>query len=88
MLTYENLGNDEEKFRLKSLIQVYKPKENKSLFSISPNVQVVCDHASSEPLSQEEWAKDDYLMIKSEMASMFSACEEKVVAELPALLAS
>lgn len=87
-LVYENLGDEEEKFRLKSEIIIHKPREDKGFFSFSPNPKVDCQHASAEALPQEQWAKDNYLLIKTEMDAMFSACEQKILAELPTLLES
>ncbi|WP_034294693.1 hypothetical protein [Herbaspirillum sp. RV1423] len=87
-LVYETLGNDEEKFRLKTDLFIYKSKEKKSYFSPNPYVKVDCQDASPEPLSRDQWAKDDYRLVKTQLDSMLAECEKKVLANLPELLKS
>ncbi len=84
-LVYETLaGTDEERFRLKTDLTVYKRKESANL--LSPNLVVDCQDASPEPLTQSQWAEAEYRSVKIQLDAMLAACETKVLAELPSLL--
>lgn len=85
-LVYETLlGTDEEQFRLKNDLVVYKRKENASLWG-SPFVVVDCESTSSEPQPLSQWAQQDYLKVSIELQAALDSCEAKVLAALPELL--
>lgn len=84
-LVYDALaGTDEEKFALKSRLQIYKRKEATSLWS--PSVIVDCAEPSGEPLPHAEWAANDYALVRTSLQSMLDSCEGAVLARLPELL--
>jgi hypothetical protein len=86
-LVYETLlGTDEEQFRLKSDLVVYKRMEKTSIWR-PPFVIVDCASASQEPRPESYWAQQDYLPVATELRAALDACEEKVLAALPELLA-
>jgi len=86
-LIYETLmDGEEERFRLKTSLQVYKKKESAGMFSFSPLVIVNCSDESGEPMPLDQWAEADFQPVKTQLNSLLSACEAKVMAELPALL--
>jgi hypothetical protein len=85
-LVYENLaGTDEEKFRLKTTLSIYKRKEKTGFFG-DPNIAVGCDDTSTELLLEKEWALDNYRLVKTQMDAALKACNQKVVSELPSIL--
>lgn len=84
-LIYETLlGEDDQRFRLKTDLLVYKTKENANLWS-GPYV-VNCQDASPEPFIQAQWAEQDYLLVKTQLDAMLATCEKKVLAELLGML--
>lgn len=85
-LVYETLSGDaEERFRLKNDLVIYKSREKTGLLTFSRPVMVDCRDESAEPLPQEEWARDDYRLIKLQLDAMLAACETKVLAQVPVL---
>lgn len=86
-LVYEALADgEEERFRLKTHLQVYKKKESAGMFSFSPLVIVDCSDASDPAVPLGQWAEADFQPVRTQLDDMLSACEAKVMAELPALL--
>ncbi|MES2878759.1 MAG: hypothetical protein V4713_10080 [Pseudomonadota bacterium] len=85
-LIYESLTGDEAGlYRLKTDWVVYKRKESFSIFG--PFTFVVdCGNQSTKPLSQKDWAENNYAMVKTEMDATIATCEQKVLAAVPALL--
>ncbi len=86
-LVYESLADgEEERFRLKTHLQVYKKKESAGMFSFSPLVIVDCSNESEQVMLLNQWAEADFQPVKTQLDGMLSACETKVMAELPAML--
>jgi hypothetical protein len=84
-LVYESLqGNDEEQFRLKTSLSVYKVKEN--YFSLMPGGYMSCDEESPEPMPQSKWAENDYQLVKTQLNDQLARCETKILAKLADLL--
>jgi len=85
-LVYETLlEGEEEQFRLKNDLVIYKRKENAGMWDY-PFVVVNCESVSSEPRLRSQWAQQDYLLIGTELGAALDACEAKVMAALPELL--
>lgn len=86
-LVYESLaGEDEERFRLKSDLIVYKRREEAGLFAFKSVNVVGCETASDNPLPLSQWAVNDYQLVKTQLDAMLSSCQTKVIAGLPELL--
>lgn len=86
-LVYENLtGTEEETFRLKTDLLIYKRKETAGMFSISPFVEVDCKNQSPEPLPLATWAEQDYQLVRKQLTAMLDQCAKKVAMELPNFL--
>jgi hypothetical protein len=86
-LVYESLaGEDEERFRLKSDLIVYKQREGAGLFTFKSVNVVDCENASDNPLPLDQWAVNNYQSVKTQLDAMLSTCESKVLAKLPELL--
>ena len=85
-LVYESLtGEESQLYRLKSDWVVYKQRESFS-FRGPYSLMVNCNDQSDKPLSQDEWAQDNYARVKSEMDATLARCEKKVLAAAPDLL--
>lgn len=85
-LVYENLsGNDEEQYRLKAYVMVYKDKER---WSIMPNPPVYCTLQSTQPMLLADWAVDNFRGVKLQLDEMLASCQTKVLEALPVLLKS
>ena len=86
-LVYETLAStDEERYRLKTDLMVFKKKESASLVSMAPFVTVNCQNQSPTPLVQARWAENNYQIVKDEIDSMYAACQKNVLADLKNLL--
>lgn len=86
-LIYESLaGEDEEYFRLKSNLIIYKRREDAGILTFSPNIVMNCETASDNPLTLSQWAVNNYQMVKTQLDTMLSTCEPKILAKLPDLL--
>lgn len=86
-LVYESLaGEDEELFRLKSDLIIYKRREDANLLTFSPNIVVDCETASDNPLTLSQWAVNNYQLVKMQLGAMLSTCESNILAKLPVLL--
>ena len=86
-LVYETLtGTDEERYRLKTDLMIFKKKESAGLVSVTPFVTVNCQNQSPVPLTQATWAENNYQIVKNEVESMYAACQKKVLADLHNLL--
>lgn len=86
-LIYETLADgEEERFRLKTDLLVYKRRESAGLFSFTPLVTVDCRNESAEPLPRDQWALNDYQPVRTHLETMMSDCEARVMADLASLL--
>ncbi len=86
-LVYESLlGAEEETFRLKTDLVVYKVREGSLLNRlIAPRV-VECASESPEAWPQARWAEDNYRSVMTQLDAMLQACEDKVMASLETTL--
>ena len=85
LLIYETLTGEDEHFHLKSDLVVYKHRENTNLFSFNPTAVVTCESASDGLLPLNQWAANDYQLVKTQLDAMLGACETKVLAGLAGL---
>jgi hypothetical protein len=86
-LIYENLGgSDQEEFRLKTDMLLYKKREGAGLFSVRPAIMVQCAEQSPKAVAQSQWAEDGYKAVKVELEAAWASCVQKVIADLPKLL--
>lgn len=86
-LVYESLlGPEEEEFRLKTDLVVYRARGSMIGNSFKGPVVVDCAGESPQALPQARWAEDNYLSVKAELDAMLLACENKVLASLGDLL--
>lgn len=86
-LVYEELaGSEEERYRLKMGIEIHKIAETAGLLSFRQPWRTSCGHVSSEAMPLKEWAKDDYEPVRKQVADILSACEERLLREVPHML--
>lgn len=86
-LVYESLlGTEEEKFRLKTDLVVYKKRESSAMASLMAPVVVQCSGESPDAWPQSRWAQENYLLVKVQLDALLQACENKVQENLRELL--
>ncbi|MGE0097575.1 MAG: hypothetical protein AB7S86_04430 [Hydrogenophaga sp.] len=86
-LVYESLlGTEEEKFRLKTDLVVYKKRESSAMASLMAPVVVECSGKSPDAWPQSRWAQENYLLVKVQLDELLQACETKVQGNLHQLL--
>ena len=85
-LVYEKLeGEDVEKFRLNTKLYVSAVQKGFHFLPQLPRV-VDCSAVTSDALPLEQWAVNDYELVKTRLDATLNACEKEVVAQLPMLL--
>lgn len=87
-LMYETLTGEADRYFLQLDLTVYKRKESIGLLAWNPDVRVDCSGRSERTAVLEEWAADNYLPVQAQLQQQLKACEQKVLAELPNLLAN
>lgn len=87
-LVYESLLGDDELFRLKLFLEVYKRKEARGFSFSGPYEVVDCSTETESPRVLSEWSSNDYVLVKSELASQLDRCQGMVIAQLDRLLAN
>jgi len=87
-LVYDELFGEKEEFRLKLSLEVYKRKEAGGLSFSSPYQVVDCSTESEQHRPLSEWSGQDYVLVKQQLTASIEECREKVVAQLPRLLAN
>lgn len=86
-LIYEAFSDDDQRFRLRNDLTIYKRRENAKRFSFdSPGVHVSCVEITPEPRIEAEWAVDGYRPVRTTLDDWLKTCENKVLAKLPELL--
>lgn len=86
-LVYEDLtGAEEERYRLKMSISIHKVAETAGLFAFRQPWRTSCGNVSSEVLPLKDWAKDDYELVRKQVAEILSACEVRLLREVPHML--
>ena len=87
-LMYETLTGEADRYFLQLDLTVYKRKKSIGLLAWNPDVRVDCSGRSERTAVLEEWAADNYLPVQAQLQQQLKACEQKVLAELPNLLAN
>jgi hypothetical protein len=86
-LVYESLsGEGADKFKLSTDLMIYKRRESANFLSFSPVVSLSCGNSSAALASEQDWAKDNWRLVKTELDAALKSCEERLLAQLPDLL--
>lgn len=86
-LVYDSLADtEEEKFQLKTDLEVYKRRETAGLFSVQPLHRVSCADASTPALVLADWASQDDALLRQTLDRMLAGCAQRVVAQLDDML--
>lgn len=86
-LVYETLSGDEqERFQLKTDLQVFKRRESAGLFSMNPATQVSCADTSAPARPMAEWSAQDYALVRQTLDPMLENCSQRVLAQLEEML--
>jgi len=86
-LVYETLSEaEEEKFQLKTDIEVFKRRESAHLLSIQPVIRVDCAGASTPARAMADWSAHDYALIRQTLDPMLETCAQRVLAQLDKML--
>ena len=73
-LVYESLSETEqERFQLRTKLDVYKHRETAGLLSLQPQVHVACSDASTPALPMREWTANDHARVRQTLEPMPSA---------------
>ena len=86
-LIYESLLGDDDLYKFKLDLLVYKKKESSSFFG-KQYESVDCSSESESPLELTVWSENDYLKVNEEFSSLLEKCETKVMSQLGRLLAN
>lgn len=86
-LVYETLSGDaEERFQLKTDLEVFKRRESAGLFSRNPATHVSCADTSAPARPMAEWAAQDYALVRQTLDPMLENCTQRVLAQLDVML--
>jgi len=86
-LTYETLADtEEEKFQLKTDLEVFKQRESATLFTMRRNTHVNCADTSTPARPMAEWSVQDYALVRQTLDPMLENCAQRVLAQLEDML--